>query len=106
MRRALYWTAVLIAVGALAGGAVIASPGYSATAGPDGAVRGYFDALARSDAPAALAFGGLPPGPRDMLTSQVLAEQQQIAPLRNVQIHDVRQDGSQATVRYSYRLGF
>lgn len=106
MRRALYWTAVLVAVGALVGGAIVAYVGYSATAGPDGAVQGYFAALARSDAPAALAFGGLPAGPRDMLTSQVLAEQEQLAPMRNVQIGKVSQHGARASVGYSYRLDF
>jgi hypothetical protein len=106
VRRALYWTAVLVALGALVSGAIIAYAGYSATAGPDGAVKGYFAALARSDAPAALAFGGLPAGPRDMLTSQVLAEQEQLAPLRDVQIGKVSRHGANATVGYSYRLGF
>jgi hypothetical protein len=106
VRRALYWTAVLVAVGALVSGAIIASVGYSGTAGPDGAVKGYFAALARSDAPAALAFGALPPGPRDMLTSQVLAEQQQLAPMRDVRIRAVATHGTRATVRYSYRLDF
>jgi hypothetical protein len=106
MRRALYWIAVVVAIGALVSGAIVAYVGYSATAGPDGAVKGYFAALARSDAPAALAFGGLPAGPRDMLTSQVLAEQQQIAPLRNVRIGNATQHGGHAVVHYSYRLLF
>ena len=106
MRRALYWLTVVIAVAALAGGAVYAYLGYRDTAGPDGTVKGYFAALARSDAPAALGFGRVPAGPRDLLTSQVLAEQQQIAPLRDVQIQSVARSGSRATVRYSYQLRF
>ena len=56
-------------------------------------MRGYFAALARSDAPAALAFGRLPAGPHDLLTSQVLAEQQHIAPMRDVQIGSVTRFG-------------
>ena len=63
MRRALYWSAVVLAVAVLAGGAVFAYLGYRSTAGPDGTVRGYFAALARADAPAALGFGRLPAGP-------------------------------------------
>jgi hypothetical protein len=106
MRRALYWLTVLIAVASLAGGAVYAFLGYRDTAGPDGTVKGYFAALARSDAPAALGFGRVPAGPRDLLTSQVLAEQQQIAPLHDVQIQSVARSGSRATVRYSYQLRF
>jgi hypothetical protein len=106
MRRALYWITVVIAVAALAGGAVYAYLGYRDTAGPDGTVKGYFDALARADAPAALGFGSVPAGPHDLLTSQVLAEQQQLAPLRNLQIQSVARSGSRAAVQYSYQLGF
>lgn len=106
MRRAGYWITVLIAVAALVAGGIYAYLGYRSTAGPDGTVRGYFAALARSDAPAALGFGRLPAGPHDLLTSQVLAEQQQIAPLRDVQILSVARSGSRATVRYSYQLRF
>ncbi len=36
----------------------------------------------------------------------MLAEQQQIAPLRDVQILSVARSGSRATVRYSYQLRF
>jgi hypothetical protein len=106
MRRAVYWTAVVVATAALVVGGVQAYLGYRATAGPDGTVKGYFAALVRSDAPAALGFGIVPAGPHDLLTSQVLAEQQQLAPLHDVRIRSVQRSGSQATVRYSYRLRF
>lgn len=106
MRRTLFWTAVLVALTALIGGGAFAYFGYRATSGPDGTVRGYFAALARSDAPSALAFGDVPDGPHDLLTSEVLAEQQKIAPLHDVQILDVAQAGGEATVRYSYQLRF
>jgi hypothetical protein len=106
LRRVLFWAALAVAVAALVGGAVYAYVGYRAVSGPEGAVRGYFAALARSDAPAALGFGTVPDGPHDLLTSDVLAEQQRIAPLRDVRIADVVHNGSQATVRFSYRLAF
>src|SRR4051812_31040755 len=104
MRRALYWIAVLVALAGLVGGAAYAYVAYRATSGPDGAVKGYFAALARSDAPAALAFGDVPAGPHELLTSAVLAEQQRIAPLHHVQILDVSRSGGAASVRYSYQL--
>jgi hypothetical protein len=106
VRRFAYWTAVLISVVALAVGGVYAYVGYRATSGPDGAVKGYFAALARGDAPAALGFGDRPTGPHDLLTSAVLAEQQRIAPLHDLRITDVARAGSEATVRFSYQLGF
>jgi hypothetical protein len=106
MRRFFYWTAVLVALAALVGGGLYAYVGYRATSGPDGAVKGYFAALARSDAPAALGFGDRPTGSHDLLTGAVLAEQQHIAPLHDLKITDVAQAGSEATVRFTYQLGF
>lgn len=106
MRRWFFWTAVLVAFAALGGGGLYAYAGYRATSGPDGAVKAYFAALARSDAPAALGFGDVPSGAHDLLTSSVLVEQQQIAPLHDVRITDVARAGSQASVGFSYQLGF
>jgi hypothetical protein len=106
MRRWFFWTTVLVALAALLGGSAFAYLGYRETSGPDGAVKGYFAALARSDAPAALGFGALPSGSRDLLTNEVLAVQQKIAPLHDVHISDVARAGSEATVRFSYQLGF
>jgi hypothetical protein len=105
-RRGRFWSAVLLAVLAVVGGAVIAYRGYAETSGPDGVVRGYFAALARSDAPGALAFGDLPAGPRTLLTSTVLREQQRLAPLTGLQIVSVDERGSTARVGVRYRLGF
>jgi hypothetical protein len=105
-RRSLYWLVVLLAVALTAGGAVIAYLGYAATAGPDGAVRGYFAALARSDAPAALAFGDTPDGPRTLLTTTVLREQQRIAALRDLSIVATHQHRATATVDVEYTLAF
>lgn len=105
-RRAGYWAAVLVAVLAVIGGGGYAYLGYRASSGPDGTVRAYFAALARSDAPSALGFGDLPAGSRGLLTSAVLAEQQRIAPLHDVRITRVRSSGGRASVSYSYLLGF
>lgn len=103
---AAFWSAVIAASLLLGGGVLVAALGYGATAGPDGAVRGYFAALARSDAPAALAFGDLPSGPHTLLTSTVLREQQRIAPMRQFSIKSTRRDGTRATVTIDYTLEF
>jgi hypothetical protein len=104
--RGLYWAAVLLSIVALVAGAVLAWVGYAATSGPDGTVRGYFQALQRSDAAAALAFGDLPAGPRQLLTGTVLREQQRIAPIRDVAIVSTADTGRAATVTVRYQLGY
>jgi hypothetical protein len=106
MRRVLFWTAVLASLAALVGGGLYAYAGYRATPSPQDVVTGYFAALARADAPAALGYGAVPDGPHDLLTSAVLAEQQRIAPIRAVRIGAVQRDGSRASVSYAYRLAF
>ena len=105
-RRGRYWTAVAFALALILGGAVVAFIGYERSSGPDGAVKAYFAALSRSDAPAALAFGDIPDGPRTLLTSTVLREQQRIAPITDVQVNVTQQHGSRATVSVHYDLGF
>ncbi|HEX3335368.1 MAG TPA: hypothetical protein VHS54_02840 [Jatrophihabitans sp.] len=97
---------MLVAVAATVGGAAIAYLGYTETAGPSGAVRGYFAALARSDAAGALAFGDVPDGRRTLLTTTVLREQQRIAPLRDFSIVSTHRDGAKATVDVEYTLRF
>lgn len=104
--RALYWTCVVVAVAALIGGGVVGYVSYADTGGPAGAVRGYFAALVRGDAPAALAFGDIPAGPRDYLTRAVLREQQRLAPMRDVHVTSTSRSGNNATVAVSYRLQF
>lgn len=106
MRRVLYWFGVVVGVLMLAAGVTIGALGYAATAGPAGAVRGYFAALARSDAPTALAYGDVPAGPRALLTADVLREQQRIAPLRALTIVATRRDGDTALVDVRYLLAF
>lgn len=102
----LFWVAMLAALIALVGGSAFAYVTYAETSGPDGAVKGYFGALARSDAPAALGFGDLPPGERELLTSTVLRAQQKIAPIRHVNVVSARQAGDRATVTVKYQLAF
>jgi hypothetical protein len=106
VRRQLYWLGVLAGVLLLAGGAAIAVLGYARTAGPDGAVRGYFAALSAGDAPTALAYGDVPAGPRRLLSSAVLREQQHIAPLRAFSVVATRRQGDKAQVQVTYTLAF
>jgi hypothetical protein len=103
--RLAYWTAFVVALAAVVAGAVIAVDGY-AQSGPDAAVSGYFAALEHADAPAALSYGAMPPGPHTLLTSAVLRQQQQIAPIAHVQVHTLARHGGIATVAVSYTLGF
>ncbi len=104
--RALFWTAVTLASVALLIGAAVAYVGYRETAGPVGAVRGYFAALADGNAARALGFGALPDGPHALLTSQVLREQQKLAPIREVSVIATERHGDRATVTVQYRLNF
>jgi hypothetical protein len=104
--RGLFWSAVVLATGLLVGGTIYAYAGYAATAGPDGAVKGFFAALQRGDAPAALAFGDVPAGPRTLLTRTVLREQTRIAPIQNVRITSVDRNGDTARVGVQYDLAF
>ena len=105
-RRVWYWLAVVAALACFGGGLTVAYLGYASTSGPDGAVRGYFAALQRGDAPDALAFGDVPPGPHLLLTSDVLAEQQRIAPVRGFSVVSTTQHGDRATVRVRYTVAF
>jgi hypothetical protein len=87
-------------------GATLVIIGRNASSGPDDAVRGYFAALARGDAPAALAFGVVPGGDHTLLTSTVLAEQNRIAPLRDVRVGPVQRNGASATVHVRFTVAF
>jgi hypothetical protein len=106
VRRGLYWVGVLLGVLLLVGGVAVGALGFAETSGPAGIVRGYFAALARSDAPEALAYGKVPFGPHTLLTSTVLHEQQQIAPLRHFSVVATHRHGSTATVDVKYVLAF
>ncbi len=105
-RRVLFWAGVVGAVVLLVGGGVVAYLGYATTSGPDGAVRGYFAALADGDAAGALAYGALPDGPHALLTDQVLAEQQRIAAIKRFTIRGTTRTGAHAQVRVRYMLDY
>ena len=106
MRLWSFWFGVLAGVALLAGGVTIATLGYAKTAGPEGAVRGYFDALAAGDAPTAVAYGNRPDGPTTYLTSDVLREQLHVAPIRHVNVGASKQHGSTASVQVRYTVAF
>lgn len=106
MRRAIFWTTVVLAAAAVFAGSLYAYIAYRETSGPDGAVRGYFAALERGDAAAALGFGDLPSGPSDLLTDQVLAQQLAIAPMRDATVESMHESGDHASVGYRYVLQF
>ena len=105
-RSGWYRAAVLAAVVALGGGGGYAVAVHRSLAGPQAAVRGYFAALVRGDAPAALAYGTLPAGPHQLLTSAVLAVQRRIAAMHDVAITDTARRAGRARVHYVYRLRF
>ncbi|MFN2518979.1 MAG: hypothetical protein ABR604_08060 [Jatrophihabitantaceae bacterium] len=104
--RALFWASILVALSAFVGGSLVAYVTYAETAGPDGAVKAYFAALSRGDAPAALGFGDLPVGARQLLTSTVLRAQRKIAPIRHFEIVGTDLSGATATVSVRYELAF
>lgn len=106
MKARLYWAGVVVGVVALVGGSGLAVLGWAETGGPAGAVRAYFAALARGDAPAALALGDVPPGPHTLLTADVLKAQQRIAPLRRFAITATHRDGNRARVVVRYTLAY
>lgn len=105
-RRGLYWLGVLLGTALLVTGSVVAAVGLTASDSPATVVRNYFAALARGDAPGALSYGDVPAGPRRLLTSAVLLEQQRIAPLTDLAITDTARHGVLATVSVRYVLGF
>lgn len=104
--RGGFRAAVAVALALVVGGAVLAYVGYERTGGADGAVRGYFAALGRGDAPGALGYGDLPPGPRTFLTSTVLREQLHVASISNVSVLGTHKRGNAATVDVRYDLAF
>lgn len=99
-----HWVGVLLAAGLIAAGTTAARRGVAAADGPATVVRAYFTALARADAPAALAAGTVPAGQHDLLTSTVLAEQQRLAPTRLVRATTVAQHARTAQVRVTYEV--
>jgi hypothetical protein len=105
-RRPAFWAAVGVALLAVAGGGAIATSGPVARASPASVVRDYFAALARDDAPAALALGPVPRGPHLLLTSAALRAQQRRAPIRDVVVTPATARAATALVRVRYHLGY
>lgn len=88
--------ALVVAIAVVAGIAVFTtrdSGGPVAATTPDGAVKAYFDALRRGDADAALALSLTEPADKTFLTNEVLKKQIDNAPISNVQILRVEDDG-------------
>lgn len=104
--RLVFWVAILVALTAMVGGTALAVTSYLDATSPRSVVEGYFAAVVRGDAAAALAYGPPPDGRQDLLTSDVLRAQQDIAPISGVAVLDVRETGERASVDVSYRLGF
>ncbi|HEY0167300.1 MAG TPA: hypothetical protein VGB75_09670 [Jatrophihabitans sp.] len=78
---------------------------HAARSGPEAVARGYFQALADGDAPAALAYAASPPRGQ-WLTSVVLRQQLQAAPLADISVLPASRAGATATVEVRYRLLF
>jgi hypothetical protein len=104
--RGMFWVAVLAALAALAGGAVVAVTAYLGASSPDAVAKAYFRALGRGDAPGALAMGAVPPGSRTFLTSDALRAADKIGKLTDVTVLSVAQAGGKAQVTVQYQLGF
>ena len=104
--RGMFWVAVLAALVALAGGAIVAITAYTGASTPDAVTKAYFRALGRGDAPGALALGDLPAGSRTFLTSDVLRVALKIARLTDVEVLTVDEDAGTARVTVQYELRF
>lgn len=104
--RRRFWIAGAVAVLTLVAGVCLAVLGHATGAGPEGVVRGYYAALERADAPAALGYGRVPTGSRALLSSAVLAEQQHVAPMSGFRVRQTWSAGSRAAVQVAYTLGF
>ncbi|MGI8667219.1 MAG: hypothetical protein ACR2N4_14535 [Jatrophihabitans sp.] len=96
--------ALLCAALAVACG-VVAVQRFRSDHSPQVVVARYFAALARGDAPAALALAA--DAPRgDYLTSDVLRQQLAVASIGELSIHSVQLAGATASVSVSYQLRF
>ncbi len=104
--RVAFWVAMLLALAAMVGGTALAVTSYLDATSPRSVVEGYLAALVRGDAPAALAYGVMPEGDPNLLTSDVLRAQRATAPISEVAVLAVRETGDQASVDVRYQLGF
>lgn len=104
--RAVFWIAVVASLAAAGSGGYIAVTAYQEETAPETVVRDYFAAVARGDAAAALAYGDLPAGEPDLLTTDVLTAQRAIAPISRLTVDVSVGPGDTATARVRYDLGF
>ena len=104
--RALFWAAIVVALAGLGGGAALAFTAYAEETSAEQVVMEYLTALADGDAAAALAYGDIPEGDRDLLTEEVLAVQLAIAPIRNFSVDVPAVSGDVASAEINYELGF
>lgn len=72
---------------------------------PSAAVKGYLEALAAANADGALAFAESDPASKTFLTSEVLKAAMTEAPLTGINVPDVDNSSTYATVSASYKLG-
>jgi hypothetical protein len=100
-RPGWFWPAVVAAILALSGGAVVAVTSYLSVPGPDHVVRSYFAALTRGDAQAALGYGDVPQGDRSFLTTDVLDAQLAAGPITGLRVAPM----SQGAVPVTYSIG-
>jgi hypothetical protein len=105
-QRGLVRAAVWLAMTAVLAGSAVAYLNYRSGRGPADAARRYFAALARGDAPAALANAVPPAGGHALLTSAVLAEQLRLAPIRDVRVGVAAGRADRKTVPVHYLLAF
>lgn len=104
-RRRRFTVALLAALLVLVGGLAYLASGVDVGSGtPSGTVVSYLQALARGDAGAALAAGSAPQD-RSLLTNDVLAQQQKLAPISHIQVLGMRTGDYGAVVHVSYRIG-
>jgi hypothetical protein len=94
-----------VAIALTVAGGVLAIVGFLKRDDPAAAVRGYFAALRRADAPAALGYGDLPGGDHQLLTSNVLRAQREAGAISRLAVLAVDQSGDRAIVLVQYSLG-
>lgn len=100
-----FWFGLLLSVALVLAGASLTVGAYTAAGLPETVVREYFAALQRGDAAAALGYGTIPTGSRDLLTGAVLAAQNATGPIEDVTVARVRRSGNTATVDVTYTVG-
>ncbi|MFP7761235.1 hypothetical protein [Marisediminicola sp. LYQ85] len=77
----------------------------AATSTPDGAVRGYLEALAASDAETALSFVGDAPAASGFLSDEALEASNAIAPITAIEVTEPAEADFSTTVTATYSLG-